>query len=641
MGQCDGCSLTFAGLDAELCSRCTKLGKPGLSEVEKKDILGCPACQNCSALYRFLQGDVCGPCVNRGLGNTQKARDTGILRITFDSGYISTSLTKRSEALDQEATEHRLYDKSKNEAKDTSALGIAAKKSFLRKAKKEDVINLEATLYFVRLGHLSRGTKKPVRVQATTSTVGDKIHRGSKVLPVLTNLFDRVKSNFENSMFATGLQPNERVNFGNHGVTFFMDSGSRVWETVVGSKFYAINLSEYEDKTWEDLFQDVAARSEIPGGGKDRRIPLAVSVPIEDLSELCDDDFTSQPQSMYNSPAPRSVPKSGKKAKTGTKRKQSSAGLSPPRISAPVRRSMALASSYTSAWQRRSSTDHSNVINSILEFETFEFKQYLCQVEDTGNTTIELSAQIKSIEVGKGWEKHFRAQKRSGAFLGKGMWKIAIKGRYEGRMMAILQYNPQLASNEDNRTRLLQELALLKTGEVLLKSFRERAASQKCTIPEIKWNSDVFVGTITRLLPPSKFPLEDGDDEDRSLVFDTFLAAPLLEIAGSGSEERKFSGNSQTGRNIDIIGQAIDAFAHHVVEETEGAYLFADIQGIVTPTGTTILYDPQAHSTQVGGTGPWDLGGNEIETFRKQHKCTRICAQLGLSSLQADPKRVW
>jgi hypothetical protein len=89
-----------------------------------------------------------------------------------------------------------------------------------------------------------------------------------------------------------------------------------------------------------------------------------------------------------------------------------------------------------------------------------------------------------------------------------------------------------------------------------------------------------FVGVISSPLPPAPFPLDDPDIvDDRALLFNTFMVAPLLETRGM-STVRRFSGNLETGYNpSDIISQVADAFAHHVVEENEGTYMLSDIQG--------------------------------------------------------------
>jgi len=64
-------------------------------------------------------------------------------------------------------------------------------------------------------------------------------------------------------------------------------------------------------------------------------------------------------------------------------------------------------------------------------------------------------------------------------------------------------------------------------------------------------------------------------------VFDTFLAAPLLQTTGVYTEQ-KFSGSDEAGNNVDTIGHAIDAYAHHILVNTYGTFLLTDLQGVIT-----------------------------------------------------------
>lgn len=69
-----------------------------------------------------------------------------------------------------------------------------------------------------------------------------------------------------------------------------------------------------------------------------------------------------------------------------------------------------------------------------------------------------------------------------------------------------------------------------------------------------------------------------GDADTRSLAFKMFLAAPLLITTGLYNE-RKFSGSDKAGNNIDMIGCAIDTYAHHILVDSEGTFLMTDLQG--------------------------------------------------------------
>jgi hypothetical protein len=88
----------------------------------------------------------------------------------------------------------------------------------------------------------------------------------------------------------------------------------------------------------------------------------------------------------------------------------------------------------------------------------------------------------------------------------------------------------------------------------------------------IKWNADgAFIAHLALPTP--------ADDLPNIPLFDTILVVPLL-CKGGLYKEVRFSGNEQVGNNRnDRLGMAIDAFAHHVVEDTSGGIVFADLQG--------------------------------------------------------------
>lgn len=77
-------------------------------------------------------------------------------------------------------------------------------------------------------------------------------------------------------------------------------------------------------------------------------------------------------------------------------------------------------------------------------------------------------------------------------------------------------------------------------------------------------------------------PPPDQDPRDCALLFDTFLAVPLVSVA-DGYTEHKFSGGLQVGHNDhSLIGRVVDAFAHHVLLDSERTCVFADLQGTLS-----------------------------------------------------------
>jgi len=92
----------------------------------------------------------------------------------------------------------------------------------------------------------------------------------------------------------------------------------------------------------------------------------------------------------------------------------------------------------------------------------------------------------------------------------------------------------------------------------------------------IAWNvKGAFVGTVTAQIPPK--PMDNADD--RTLLFKTFLAAPLLSCDGL-YVERKFCGNTDIPQNGDRLGLTIDAYIHHALLDSGKTVLLSDLQGM-------------------------------------------------------------
>lgn len=66
--------------------------------------------------------------------------------------------------------------------------------------------------------------------------------------------------------------------------------------------------------------------------------------------------------------------------------------------------------------------------------------------------------------------------------------------------------------------------------------------------------------------------------DDRTFLWTLFLATPLLPT-GSMFNEVKFLGHLDVGNNRDALGRAVDAFAHHVVCDSDKTVLLSDLQG--------------------------------------------------------------
>jgi hypothetical protein len=110
-------------------------------------------------------------------------------------------------------------------------------------------------------------------------------------------------------------------------------------------------------------------------------------------------------------------------------------------------------------------------------------------------------------------------------------------------------------------------------------------------VTEIRWNfTGSFIGCASGIAPAP----EPGIIDNRSLVFDHFLATPLLDI--NPNNERKFSGNEDVAHNTDPLGRIVDAYIHHVLVDSLGDMLLADVQGmfLLLPLHGILMFVPLA-----------------------------------------------
>ncbi|KAF5372449.1 hypothetical protein D9757_007775 [Collybiopsis confluens] len=147
-----------------------------------------------------------------------------------------------------------------------------------------------------------------------------------------------------------------------------------------------------------------------------------------------------------------------------------------------------------------------------------------------------------------------------------------------------------------NQENLKAKLDVLTQASGFAKTFKERAftVAPDLKLPDLSYNADgAFIGITKVHVPAGPLPVEDNSSQEdtRSLLYDTFLVVPLLP-SGAFYQERKFSGNAEPGQNEqDFIGCVVDTFAHHVVDESNGDYMLADIQGHIA----NVLLKPQSH----------------------------------------------
>lgn len=121
---------------------------------------------------------------------------------------------------------------------------------------------------------------------------------------------------------------------------------------------------------------------------------------------------------------------------------------------------------------------------------------------------------------------------------------------------------------------------------------------------EIRFNSSgAFIGTL-------KAGEHDGSELNCTapeltpgsapLLWNTFLAVPYIDLSEGYAANTKFSGSFEAGNNsTSPFGRAVDAFAHHVLEESQHTCVLVDLQGIQCSSIVVIL-QPELTRYDVG-----------------------------------------
>ncbi|KAF8517115.1 kinase-like domain-containing protein, partial [Gautieria morchelliformis] len=233
-------------------------------------------------------------------------------------------------------------------------------------------------------------------------------------------------------------------------------------------------------------------------------------------------------------------------------------------------------------------------------------------------------SEVETILILQNWQQYINTGKKEGGYLGYGFVKFAFTGCIGGKEYAIFQdKNIGGIMGSTNQCDLHNELHLLAWGQYFLDSFFERARKYGAkNIPD-----DAFLGCLVE--PLAEVPAHERSKQ--SLLYSTFLATPLLPFpVGPGGMEQKFSGNGEVGENTDHVGIWVDVYTHHTLVDSEGEYLFVDIQeGFKYSDKRLVLFDPQAHTYDYS-SGFWDKGPPAIAAFLKEHECNKVCRQLGL-----------
>ncbi|RDB24996.1 hypothetical protein Hypma_007390 [Hypsizygus marmoreus] len=496
------------------------------------------------------------------------------------------------------ASDYRLHQKDRLNPglQAANAATLVMKTQALKKLAKADTLTLEAVLfYFPKNG----ATAKKAQVLPFVR----KFFGSDSAATLLS----QTRTEMEKAWTASPASKLSGMN-----VLNFEDAIFGVQAKTIGD----FKPTEHATGTAEAMFNSLKASSMLSEADiKARKINLRIYA-YEAQMVLSDDDddkdyIVSHRTSHRSSRSTTSAHETASRAKPSSKRKASNSISNTPE--------------YKSSFHpRKFFTDTPPATE--LDYDFYSFTKTAFTMDSEGNIEEVLSIDSDKIEISRHWRK-FIGDKAEDGYLGQGSMKFAFMGRIGDVKYAILQSKMETDTDEArNKADLIAELQLLTYGQYFVNSFAVRASTYNVAIPSFKWNSEgAFVGTVLR---DEWFDAEE--DTSCSLPFTTFLATPLLPSVSSGLyRERKFSGSLSAGHSVDEVGSMIDAYAYHTLVDSEGRFLMTDLQGIVGPDKSVILFDPQAHSHNKS-TGFWDGGLDEIKAWQKSHKCNAVCRKLRL-----------
>ncbi|KAH7904484.1 hypothetical protein BJ138DRAFT_1106788 [Hygrophoropsis aurantiaca] len=554
MPRCAGCSRNFPALDHANCGKCIKLSTANGAD-ERGVIFVCfttisdqPQCKTCGIVYAWLRGSCCDACTDNS--------DTGT-PAREPADQATRQITLRMQEHQKAASQHRLNQRGHSLA---SATDVNRRVSALKKHTKTEEVDVEVTLWLYPPPDDSGNRGAAKKFNALASRVNFKTNETSDFM--LDTIVMKVKHLYVSS--PSHITP--------------------VSDYVVDQMFTRESVQFGVVKTAQSIYtlEDAHIRNNTVAG---------VIATLKRTRGMSDKDqkagtLTLRVYAFEVQAADYDDDPSGLSAVRG--------------LSITPRRKRKLSSSrFTSellpSAKRYQSEFRSNRRSSAvsIEYEQHLFRRSTCSVDTYGEIQWDHDDKDEEIMVAKGWQKYSKGSQPRGGYLAKGWSKFAFRAHIGSQEYALFQCKPFGSTENCNSEDLVNETELLALCDYFMKSFYRRAGTYKARgIPKIKWNAEgVFIGKL--LEPPPSAPKEGEDN--RTFIYNIFLAAPLLQT-GSGYSEVKFSGNTDIGNNRDPLGCAMDAFAHHVVVDSARTILISDLQGIVAPDGSATLFDPQAHT---------------------------------------------
>ncbi|KAF8813245.1 hypothetical protein BYT27DRAFT_7251131 [Phlegmacium glaucopus] len=147
-----------------------------------------------------------------------------------------------------------------------------------------------------------------------------------------------------------------------------------------------------------------------------------------------------------------------------------------------------------------------------IAHDQYNFQKTTITIDKHGNLNEVLSLD-KKIKISKDWCSFCEGDKPEDGYLLKGATKFAFTCKARPGV-----------DEMSNHANLMAEMKLLVHGQYFADSFAQHAQTYSVQIPDIHWNTHgAFIGAITNAYL----------DDTSSLVFQTFLAAPLLDMSST------------------------------------------------------------------------------------------------------------
>ncbi|KAK7690806.1 hypothetical protein QCA50_005906 [Cerrena zonata] len=590
MTVCGGCSVSFSFLPEGWCAKCVK--KQGKSDAECGIIDNEKQCMGCGCVYPFLRSNYCNGCLSLSTDGTAQVPNTSG---KSDRVQVVQAIQRSAATHQKQASQHRLNQPSGLK----SAAELVAKTQELKKQVKAEVVEVDFYFSMILLHEAGQRKqipvlpfrKRPQSADSVEALLGSALVHGQTLIEKEAGCRAlNVILNFKRETISVGIQKS-------------------------ANEVHSLDLQTASSQSVGELFNSLVDAKMIANKHmKEGLLVFRIYLPATSK------DDTEEQVHKYKMP---NVPRPRKKRARAILSDTSDSDPDVAAISTGTRASSSR--QYQSCYRsirRRANTD-------TVQYSSFTFFRVAHTVTDDGALQYNKSSEPETILLAQDWQRHAREGRTDGGYIATGYVKIGFKGLLGSVQYAIFQNKPAFSTNIDNAEDLHGEFRIMAIAQYFLKSFYTRAEVYGVDLQVIRWNvENAFIGELIDPIEPDPLLSGTSEEDNRTVLHDTFLAVPLLN-RGSLYTEVKWCGSLDITNHQDTLGQTIEAYIHHALVDSDHEWLLADIQGITSPDGSVCLFDPQAHTAD-RTSGHWDKGPTQIKQFLNKHQCNEICKKLYL-----------